>query len=193
MNVYRPEVAELLIQVENRYHKPLHTSTDFDEFSLYLKHQVNDVVSTSTLKRLWGYVGDSHLPRMRTLDILARYVGHADFNQFCIWLKTSPVYNSSFFSAYQVLTKDLYPGSRLEIGWSPNRYLRLRYEGNDMFEVEESRQSKLLAGDRFEVVSFMMGQPLYLPYVWRGGEKLPSFLAGRNGGLTLLNTVKDVG
>lgn len=189
MNIYKPEIAELLIQVENRYQRPLHTSTDFDEFSLYLKQQVNDVVSTSTLKRLWGYVNDSHLPRMRTLDILSRYVGYTNFKQFCNWLKTSDVYNSSFFSAYQVLTKDLGPGTELEIGWSPNRYLRLRYEGNDLFEVKESYQSKLLVGDRFEVVSFMMGQPLFLPYVWRSGERLSSFLAGRNGGLTLLNTL----
>lgn len=191
MNIYKPEIAELLIQVENRYQRPLHTSTDFDEFSFYLKQQVNDVVSTSTLKRLWGYVNDSHLPRMRTLDILSRYVGHTNFKQFCNWLKTSNVYNSSFFSAYQVLTKDLGPGTELEIGWSPNRYLRLRYEGNDLFEVKESHQSKLLVGDRFEVVSFMMGQPLFLPYVWRSGERLSSFLAGRNGGLTLLNTLSD--
>lgn len=94
MNIYKPEIAELLIQVENRYQRPLHTSTDFDEFSLYLKQQVNDVVSTSTLKRLWGYVNDSHLPRMRTLDILSRYVGHTNFKQFCNWLKTSKENNS---------------------------------------------------------------------------------------------------
>lgn len=69
MNIYKPEIAELLLQVEKTYQKPLQTSTDFDEFSLHLKQQVDDLVSTSTLKRLWGYVGDSHLPRMRTLDV----------------------------------------------------------------------------------------------------------------------------
>lgn len=187
MNVYKPEIAELLLQVEKTYQKPLQTSTDFDEFSLYLKQQVNDLVSTSTLKRLWGYVGDSHLPRMRTLDVLARYVGHASFKQFCTWLKNSPVYNSSFFSAHQIVTRELAPGSELEIGWSPNRYLRLHYEGGDLFEVREARQSKLLVGDRFEAVSFLMGQPLFLPYVLRDGVKLSPFIAGRNGGLTLLN------
>ena len=109
----------------------------------------------------------------------------------CAWLKNSPVYNSSFFSAHQIVTRELSPGSELEIGWSPNRYLRLYYEGGDLFEVKEARQSKLLVGDRFEAVSFLMGQPLFLPYVWRSGERLSSFLAGRNGGLTLLNTLSD--
>lgn len=187
MDIYKPEIAELLLLTEEVYKKPLQTSTDFDEFSLYLKKQLGEIVSTSTLKRLWGYVGDSHLPRMRTLDILARYIGHVNFKQFCAWLKTSPVYNSSFFSAHQIVVRELTPGSEVEIGWSPNRYLRLYYEGNDLFEVKESRQSKLLVGDRFEAVSFLMGQPLFLPYVLRDGVKLSPFIAGRNGGLTLLN------
>lgn len=189
MDIYKPEIAELLVLVEKAYPKSLHTSTDFDEFSLHLKREMNESVSTSTLKRLWGYVGDSHLPRMQTLDVLSRYIGHAGFKQFCAWLKTSTAYNSSFFSAHQISARELQPGSEVEIGWSPNRYLRLRYEGNDFFQVEEARQSKLLQGDRFEAVSFLMGQPLFLPYVLRNGERLSPFIAGRNGGLTLLNSV----
>ena len=55
--------------------------------------------------------------------------------------------------------------------------------------MEEARQSKLLQGDRFEAVSFLMGQPLFLPYVLRNGERLSPFIAGRNGGLTLVNSV----
>lgn len=189
MIIYKPEIAELLQLVEKNYPKSLQTSTDFDEFSLFLKREMKESVSTSTLKRLWGYVGDSHLPRMQTLDVLCRYIGHDSFKQFCTWLKTSTAYNSSFFSAHQISARDLEPGSELEIGWSPNRYLRLRYEGDDFFQVEEARQSKLLVGDRFEAVSFLMGHPLFLPYVLREGERLSPFIAGRNGGLTLLNNL----
>ncbi|WP_300813183.1 hypothetical protein [uncultured Bacteroides sp.] len=191
MNIYKPEIAELLLQVEKAYKKPLQTSTDFDEFSFYLKSRVHEAVSTSTLKRLWGYVNDTHQPRMQTLDVLARYVGHNSFKQFCTWLKNSTAYNSSFFSAHQILARELQPGSELEVGWSPNRYLRLRYEGSGLFEVQESKQSKLLAGDRFEAVSFLMGQPLFLPYVLRNGVRLSPFIAGRNGGLTLVNGLAD--
>ena len=43
MNIYKPEIAELLLQVEKTYQKPLQTSTDFDEFSLHLKQQVDDL------------------------------------------------------------------------------------------------------------------------------------------------------
>lgn len=191
MNIYKPEIAELLVQVEKAYAKPLETSTDFDVFSLLLKRKAYGTVSSATLKRLWGYVNDVHMPRMQTLDVLARFLGHSGFKTFCLWLKTSVAYNSSFFSAEQILTEELKPGAEVEIGWSPNRYLRLLYRGDGLFEVREARQSKLLEGDCFEAVSFLMGHPLFLPYVERGGERLSPFIAGRNGGLTLLNRVSN--
>ena len=48
IDVYKPEIAELLVLVEKAYPKSLHTSTDFDEFSLHLKREMNESVSTST-------------------------------------------------------------------------------------------------------------------------------------------------
>lgn len=185
--VYKPEIAELLLLVEKKYSKVLRTTTDFDLFSLYLKTEQNELISTSTLKRLWGYVNDLHKPRKQTLDVLARFLDFDNFDLFCTWLKTSPLYNSSYFTTKQVTVSELQPGVLLEIGWSPNRYILLKYKGESFFEVIESKQSKLTEGDSFEVVSFMLGQPLLLPYVLRKGERTPPFIAGRNGGLTLLN------
>lgn len=189
MNVYKPEIAELLLQVEKAYAKPLNSSTDFEELSIQLKYKLGMSLSSSTLKRLLGYVNDAHSPRPQTLDVLARYLGHADFKDFCMWLKHTTAYNSSFFSAKRILVEDLNPGMEVEIGWSPNRYLRLRYKGDGLFEVREAKESKLVRGDLFQAVSFLMGQPLFLPYVERGGKRLSPFIAGRNGGLTMLNSV----
>lgn len=189
MNTFRPEIQELLLRVEKKYTKNLRTTTDFDEFSFHLKLQLGEAVSMSTLKRLWGYVKDEHKPRNQTLDLLSQYIGFFNFNEFCTYLKDNSLCNSSFFVTKQVQARSLSPGEELEIGWSPNRYLRLVYHGESWFEVVASKQSKLLKGDRFEAVSFMMGQPLSLPYVLRDNQKTPPFIAGRNGGLTLINNI----
>lgn len=190
MNIYKPEIAELLLLVEKKYGKALRTTTDFDEFSFYLQKHEFGLISTSTLKRLWGYVNDLHKPRMQTLDLLAHYIGFDFFSAFCEYLKQSSAYNSSFFSTHQIMAKELIPGMELEIGWSPNRYLRLVYQGNTIFEVEEAKQSKLQKGDRFETTTFLKGQPLFLSYILRNGVRTSPFIAGRNGGLTLLNCIK---
>jgi len=190
-SIYKPEIAELIEAVEKKYTKTLNTSTDFEEFSLRLKKETRSEISPSTLKRLWGYVNDRHTPRMNTLDILSVYVGFENFKGFCDWLKQSVRYNSSFFGTKQIVSDELTTGQELEIGWAPNRYLRLSYMGDGMFEVVEARESKLLRGDKFIASSFFMGHPLFLPYVIRDNKKTNPFIAGRNGGLTILNTVSN--
>jgi hypothetical protein len=187
MDTYKPEIVELLKRVEKKYAKGLNTTTDFEEFSLHLRTMNLGSVSASTMKRLCGYVNDVHTPRMFTLNVLSRYIGFLDFTSFCADLKTSPIYNSSFFSADQLLSIDLKPGDKVEIGWAPNRYILLAFKGNMLYEVLEVKQSKLEVGDSFEAVSFQKGQPLMLPYVLRAGQRTPPFIAGRNGGLTLIN------
>ncbi len=63
-----PEIEELKQLVKQKYGKTLATTTDFEEFSLYLKKKEDKNVSSSTLKRLYGYVSDEHKPRLTTLD-----------------------------------------------------------------------------------------------------------------------------
>ena len=135
-------------------------------------------------------VDDEHKPRMTTLNALSRYIGHPDFSGFVAWLKTSPCYNSSFFNADQLMSSDLRCGDEVEIGWSPNRMVRLEYLGNSRYTVIESRNSKMLFGDVFVTGCFIAEQPLYLPFLERDGERTPPFVAGRNGGLSIVRILK---
>lgn len=191
MNISRPEIIELLASAENKYGQRLNTANDFENFSHHLSTLHGLYLSVSTLKRLWGYVNYPHTPRIHTLDSLAQFIGYSHFNHFCESLKTTPAYNSSFISARQIISRELKPESKLEIGWNPNRYLRLIYRGDSRFEVEESQNSKIQKGDIFETSYFVIGQPLSLPYILRKGEHTLPFVAGRNGGLVLLNTLPN--
>lgn len=186
-----PEIEELKLLVEERYGKKLSTTTDFDEFSLSLQRKNNIAVSSSTMKRLYGYVGDSHKPRVQTLDMLAIYIGHKDYASFVSWLKTSTRYNSSFFNVGQLVSSDLRCGDVIEIGWAPNRLLRLEYLGNSTYKVESALNSKVRPNDRFVTGCFIKGQPLYLPYLERDGERTTLFVAGRNGGLSIVRKINN--
>ena len=187
-----PEIEELKSQVEQKYGRTLSTTTDFEEFSLVLEKTLPQAISVSTLKRIWGYVNDSHKTRKYTLDILAHYVGFSNFDKFVSWLKKSTKYNSSFFNASQLTSNELHPSEFVDIGWSPNRLVTLEFLGDSTFEVRESRNSKLAIGDRFVTGCFIMHQPLYLPYITRNGENTMPFVAGRNGGLNIIRkTNKD--
>lgn len=101
------------------------------------------------------------------------------------WLKNSTRYNSSFFNAHQLISDTLSEGDKVEIGWAPNRQLFLTYLGHSTYRVEESRNSKMQVGDKFITGCFIIGQPLFLPYLLRNNERTAPFVAGRNGGLTV--------
>lgn len=187
-----PEIEELKNLVEQKYGKILGTSTDFEEFSLHLMRTTQMNVSVSTLKRLWGYVGDSHKPRNITLDALARYIEHKDFHEFTSWLKTSTKYNSSFFNAVQVVSNELKPDTQVIVGWNPNRMVRLRYLGDSRYEVVASANSKLCVSDKFITGCFIKEQPLFIPFIDRAGERTAPFVAGRNGGLTVVSIIEEM-
>ncbi len=191
MEPLKPEILELLILVQQKYDKPLRTTTDFEEFSFHLARHSGIDLSPSTIKRLWGYVNDQHAPRLHTLDKLARYINYSDFDAFCAWLRTSTRYNSSFFSTSRLQADSLTAGTQVHIGWAPDRHLLLEYLGNNEFQVIEAHASKLLAGDRFPAPYIYKDFPLYLPWVEREGNRLSPFVAGRNGGITIMEIINN--
>lgn len=184
-----PELNYLLHKVEHKYGRRLSTSTDFEALSVVIDREIGELVSASTLKRLWGYVSLKPTPRQSTLDILARFLGERSFQGFCKQLKDSPEYQSTFFSSKVVPSSCLKPGQTLEIGWNPDRLVCLKYIGNEEFYVNESCNSQLNKGDRFYVTAFMLGYPLYIPRILRDGEFTPSYIAGTVDGLSRLEVI----
>ena len=63
--------------------------------------------------------------------------------------------------------------------------------GESRYEVESSQNSKLMPGDSFVTGCFIKEQPLYLPYIERPEGRTAPFVAGRNGGLTIINVISN--
>ena len=181
-----PELAYLLEEVEKKYGRRIATTTDFESLSVVIEHQIGELLSSSTLKRLWGYVSLNPTPRVATLDILSRFVGHKNFKAFCASLRDSKAFVSTFFTAKYQTVAELASGVSVTIGWAPNRLVRLTYTGDFQFEVVSSENSHLLPGDRFELSEIIVGYPLYISRTLRDGEYTPSYVAGQQGGINLL-------
>lgn len=181
-----PELAYLLTEVEKKYGRRIATTTDFESLSVVIEHQIGELISSSTLKRLWGYVSLNPTPRIATLDILARYLGHKDFKAFCEDLKESQAFVSTFFTSKYQTVAELAPGAVVTIGWAPNRLVRMNYLGDFLFEVSSSENSQLKSGDRFELSEIIIGYPLYISRIFRDGQYTPSYVAGQQGGINCL-------
>jgi len=181
-----PELACLLKKVEERYGRGVNTSTDFEALSVTIERETGEFISSSTLKRLWGYVSLQPSPRVATLDVLARFVGHASFSAFCKALKSDPSFESGFFTTRFVVSDELDEGDTVVVGWAPNRLVRLLYLGNSAYRVISSENAKLREGDEFTASQFMLGYPLFVDRIMRAGEYTPSYVAGKIEGLNYL-------
>lgn len=178
-----PELQTLLQEVEKKYGHPLECTNDFRVLSALMEYECKDLVSVSTLKRLWGYVSQQTTPRESTLDVLSRFIGFKSFSDYHISMIGGMGESSGYVDSAIVSAKDVPDGALLTIGWAPNRILKLRKTGMQEWEVVKSYNSKLQDGDRFEAACFFKGLPLFLPAVMRGTERLPSYIAGKKDGL----------
>ena len=183
MNKNAPEVIQLRKDVEAHLGMCPATPADFETLIAQIWLQLHENIALSTLERLWGYIEGANNTRRSTLNILSRYVGSRDWDDYTIHLKTEEHGSSNPFIADGVHTQDLQPGQKLEVTWLPNRRCVFRYLGNMRFEVVESTNSKLNSGDTFTSTFFLIGQPLYIDHLVLTGHTPVSYVAGNNGGL----------
>ena len=181
-----PQLQHLIERVGQQFGHTIATSTDFEILSLDIERETGDHLSASTLKRLWGYVSLHPVPRIATLDVLCRYIGFKSFQEFCQSIKSGDLFPSGFFGTTCIAVKNLQVGERIRLGWAPNRIVEIRYLGNFEFIVEESRNSQLLAGDRFELSDIISGCPLCISRIFRNGKYTRPYIAAMKEGLNLV-------
>ena len=174
------------MRVEEVYGQPLQTHNGFLSLVDAVETMLREHLSESTLERLWGYsTRGTEAVSLRTLDVLSRYVGASSWKDFCSGLKASSSVESEEFIGESVVSTRLEPGSRLQLGWLPDRLVTVTYIGHNRFVVEESLNSSLQPGDSFECLQIQVGRPLYLDRFRRAGSTAESrYVAGERHGLT---------
>ncbi|MBP5799888.1 MAG: hypothetical protein J6W43_08260 [Prevotella sp.] len=75
-------IERLRVSAEQKVGRQMHTPKDFDYLRECIYEECHEMVSLSTLKRLWGYDRYEGTPRISTLVPIARYVGFRDWDDF---------------------------------------------------------------------------------------------------------------
>lgn len=156
-------VMEQLLRnkIEDRAGRRMNVPRDFAWLSEEIERHTRQRVSASTLRRFWGYVNEGVTASRYTKDVLAHYLGYADFEEFksqqCIGDEQSQPLLSE-----QICSDDLYEGQMLRISWLPDRTCIVRHDGNGRFTVVKSENTRLTEGDTFECHIFINHEPAYL-------------------------------
>lgn len=160
----------------------LRQPSDCENLSLDIESKTRVRIGATTLKRLLGFAHDERTPHASTLDAIAHYLGYAHWEEL---LLIEDKGNSGFgTSDEEIRSADLQVGAILEITYLPDRRVVMQYLGNQRYRIVESEKSKLQKGDELEIQNFVLHHPLLVLNVWRGGESMGQFTAGRVSGLT---------
>lgn len=165
----------------------LRQPSDCEFLSLDIESKTGVHIGATTLKRLIGFAQDERTPHASTLDALARYLGYAHWEELS---QIDDNGNSDFeTSDEEIRSADLHPGDCVEITYMPDRIVRMQYLGNQHYRITESQNSKLLIDDEVEILNFVLHHPLLVLNVWRDGELLGQFTAGRVSGLSAIKLI----
>ncbi len=166
----------------------LRLPSDCELLSLDIYSKTGVRIGATTLKRLLGFAQDERQPHTSTLDAIACYLGYAHWDELA---KIENEGNSDFNNFSDELRSDsLQRGDSVQVTYLPNRQLLFEYQGNDRFLVVESLNSKLRVGDEVEIQNFILHHPLLVAQVWRDGDSLGQYTAGRVSGLSSIKVMR---
>lgn len=142
------------------------------------------LISTTTLKRAWGYLSSDSEPGIHTLNTLAQFVGYHNYERFCRQTDAdSPASSNPVLSRHIDVESDLLKDDRLLISWLPDRKCSLRYLGGQQFMVTDSENTRLQRGDVFRCSLIIEGEPLYLSHLVQEGQPPVNYVCGKHEGI----------
>ena len=180
------DLNQLTRQIETSLGKELQTPKDFDLLHEKIFARLGIMLSATTLKRLWGYLPGKVEPRISTLNILARFIGYSGWEDFCHRCRSDkPMESNPVMNRKINVATDLHPGSLIRLTWMPDRVCDIRYKGNMEFEVLNSLNTRLKAGDTFRCSLFIENEPLYLDHLVQGGapKEATAYVCGKISGI----------
>lgn len=178
-------VIELL---KRKSENDLRLPSDCELLSLDIQSKTGVRIGATTLKRLLGFAQDERQPHTSTLDAIAHYLGFAHWDEV---MKIEDQGNSDFNNSSDELRSDsLQKGDCVQITYLPDRKLVFEYQGNGHYHVVESQNSKLQVGDEVVIQNFILHHPLLVAHVWRNGDSLGQFTAGRVSGLSSIKVMR---
>ncbi|WP_221412371.1 hypothetical protein [Dysgonomonas sp. 520] len=179
-----PVIKKLL---ENKLGKDIRYSSDIEHLSFDIEQHTNQRIGVNTLKRLLGQIEGVKEPRLYTLDTIARYLNHKNWDELLESLDQSG--NSDFSTIEEIEVTKLSMGDKIQFTYTPDRSVTVKFIENNRFEVIESQNSKLQIGDIIEVNHFVLKYPLMANDVIRNSVSLGKFTAGKVSGITSLKIV----
>lgn len=174
---------EILRRIRERIGLGMNRSADFDVLSQAIMDNTNENLGVNTLKRMFGFKTDKVVPRLSTMDIIARYLGCEDYESLIKELGEDA--DISMFTPIDSLdVQELAKGSQIRLAYDPNRVFILTYIGDFRFIVNEVEGSRNIhKGDLLTITQLAVGHRFVVADVTRDGVDLGAYESAKYKGL----------
>ena len=178
------DLSLLITDIEDRLGRGMRTPKDFEFLRNAIEVQLNEYVSTSTLKRIWGYTKYLSNPSTSVLSILCRMVGYRDWDYYREnRYGSNKAPSGTVLSDSIMVARDLKVGDRVRLTWNPQRVCDVVYQGNHNFEVIASRNTGIKVGDWLSCSLIVAGEPLFISNLRQHGQPAVAYVCGKLGGV----------
>lgn len=167
----------------------MRSSADFEVLVQSIKDTTNDYLGVNTLKRIFGYNAERVVPRISTMDVIAKYIGYSSYHSLIKDLGEDA--DISLFTSTDCLeVQTLERGVQVRIVYDPNRELILSYLGDFNFVVSKVRGSRnIIEGDRLTITQLAVGHRFVTSHVVRNGEDLGAYESAKLHGLERIEII----
>ena len=192
INIDNQHVKELREEVEKIVGK-ISGHNKFIELTSLIEEKCKEHVSITTLERLWGYsTRSANNMSERILDIIAKFVDAKDWHHFCHTPRNNK--ESELFRNDGVINcSKLEKGTRLRLGWMPDRICEIEYLGNNRFIATRTENTSIKQGDSFSCLLIQKGRELYMDYFTHSGERVNDsnarYVVGQINGLSIVEFI----
>lgn len=183
------EFIDLLIEaVEETFGRKPKSPTDFNQLSAAIADSGPYSIGNTTLKRLWGYIGNPNKPTYSTLTVLARYAGYRDWDSFCFNMRNH--IDSGFTADGVIMTAEEPIGVTLRVEWGGRKWCEIKkIDQPSEFEVLASHNIKILPGDLVHISAIAVGERFIATDCKRSGRTLGSYIGARGSGIERISRV----
>jgi hypothetical protein len=121
----------------------------------------------TTLKRLFSYINDDRKSNEYTLNTIALYLGHDNWESLIRQVNINSIWG---YEDETIYVHALDPGTRLEVSYLDRKvtFIVVLREGQNVLRVEKSQNSSLMVGDECDIYKICKGSILEAEHVYRG-------------------------
>ncbi len=188
-----PQLAALRDEIEELVGK-MYSHSNFTHLSGLIGYKCKEHISVTTLERIWGYsTRNANKISVRTLDVIARFIDHTDWEAYCKYLHEKNHSSSEIFqTAGAINSRDLATGTKVRIAWQPDRVCEVEYLGGNRYVAVKCENSSMKPGDTFTCLTIQKGRELYMENFTRCGKEPAGecYVVGQINGLTTAETIK---